>query len=177
MEDTEIIKNVLSGEVDQYSVIIERYQEKLQSTLNYYCVNENEVEYFLHETFVKAYTRLKKFNLDFPFFPWLKTIAINLIRDEIHSRKTLSDDAKEFLLNQFTNDQKSEQKFEVLKNCIKELDKGQQEILKLRYWAKNGIAELSGKLHKKPSALKMQLLRIRESLKKCMKFKLGASHG
>lgn len=177
MEDSEIIVNVLNGSIDEYALIIERYQQKLQSTLSFYCTNEHEVEYFLHETFVKAYTRLKKFNCDYPFFPWLKTIALNLIRDEIRSRKSLSEDAREFLLNQLSTDQISEHKLEILKNCIGELESSQQEILKLRYWAKNGIDELAQKLSRKPSALKMQLLRIRESLKRCMKLKAGVSNG
>ena len=177
MDDRRLIKKILKGSVDDYALLVERYQIKLQSTLSFYCNNVQEVEYFLHETFVHAYSKLQKYNPDYPFFPWLKTLAINLLRDEIRSRKTLSEDAKNYLLEEMQNQKQNDEKLEALQRCIAELDAPQQEIMKMRYWAKNGIEDLAESLGRKPSAVKMQILRIREALKRCIKTKLEASHG
>ena len=174
-EDKEIVENILRGHKEDYSTLIDRYQLKLQSFLSFHCQNTGEVEYFMHEAFVKAYIKLKSYNTDYPFFPWLKTIAINLLRYEIRSRKILSEDAKDFLLEQLSVNSQDENKLEALQGCLSELDEKQYEILKLRYWKKVGIDTLSQKWQRKPSAIKMQLMRLRESLRKCINKRLA--HG
>ena len=169
MEDIELIKRILDGAVDDYGLLIERYQVKLQSTLSFYCNSTQEIEYFLHEAFVKAYRKLHQYNSEYAFFPWLKTIAVNLLRDEIRGRKNLSEEAREFLISQLSKEEKSEFKLEALQKCLSKLEQGQREMMKMRYWAKTTVQELAEETGKKPSAIKMQLLRIRESLKKCIK--------
>ena len=52
MEDREIIERILSGSIEDYRFLIERYQLRLQSTLSYYCMDKVEIEYYLHEAFV-----------------------------------------------------------------------------------------------------------------------------
>lgn len=175
MEDRELIDRIISGSIDDYALLIKRHQSRLQSTLNCHCINRQEVEYYLHESFVKAFSKLHKFNSDFPFFPWLKAIAINLLRDEIRSRKTLDEDAKECLIANLSSDTNSENELNALKSCLSKLDKAQQDLMKLRYWGKLSIEDLSQKTEKKPSAIKMKILRIRESLKRCIKEKVA--HG
>ena len=56
MDDKALIEKILNGAVDDYALLIERYQLKLQSTLSFYCNSTQEIEYFLHEAFVKAYS-------------------------------------------------------------------------------------------------------------------------
>ena len=167
-EDKDVVERILHGNKEDYSTLIDKYQLKLQSFLSFHCQNTGEVEYFMHEAFVRAYINLKTYNPDYPFFPWLKTIAINLIRYEIRSRKVLSEDAKDFLLEQLSDNSENENKLEVLRDCLSELDEKQYELLKLRYWEKIGIDKLSKQWQRKPSAIKMQLMRLRESLRKCI---------
>lgn len=174
-KDKDVVERILQGNKEDYSTLIDRYQLKLQSFLSFHCQNTGEVEYFMHEAFVRAYRNLDKFNTDYPFFPWLKTIAINLIRYEIRSRKILSEDAKDFLLEQLSDNSENENKLEVLQDCLSELDEKQYKLLKLRYWEKVGIDKLSETWQRKPSAIKMQLMRLRESLRKCIDVRL--SHG
>ena len=173
MDDQELIRSILKGSINDYALLIKRYQGKLQSSLSSHCLNRQEIEYYLHEAFVKAYAKLHKFNPEYSFFPWLKTIALNLLRDEIRSRKTLSDDAKESLIANLKSDDESEEELGALKDCLSNLDMAQQDIMKLRYWSKLSIDELSKQIQKKPSAVKMQILRIRESLKRCIKGKIS----
>ena len=175
MEDQELINRILKGTIDDYGLLIKKHQGRLQSALSSHCLNKQEVEYYLHEAFVKAFKKLNKFKEGSPFFPWLKTIAINLLRDDIRSRKTLSEEAKETLLSNLSSDQNSEEELDALKICLSSLESTQRELMKLRYWGKLSIEELSSQIEKSPSAVKMQILRIRESLKKCIKGKVA--HG
>ena len=81
--DQELIKEILAGSLNSYHMLIERYQLQVQSALNFYCRNQKDVEQFMHETFTKAYFKLNKLDLKRPILPWLKRIALNLLRDEI----------------------------------------------------------------------------------------------
>ena len=175
MTDNELINKIISGNVDDYAILIDRYQEKLQSALAFYCQNRNDVEQFLHETFVMAYSKLSRFNQDYPFYPWLKAISLNLLRESIRKNKSLSERAVKYMEMQLIADEQSSQKDDrltALQGCINELEQGQQQLLKNRYWQKESIDALASKLDRKPSALKMQVMRIRESLKKCIKLKM-----
>lgn len=175
MNDSEIISEILNGRIEAYTELVERYQLKLQTALSYYCQNRQEIEYILHESFVKAYLKLEKFDSAKAFYPWLKTLSLNLLRDEIRSRKSLSDEAKELvlqLLEDSINGKDSDDKVEVLGNCIAELDKTHQKLMKQRYWQKISISRLAELMQRKPSAVKMQLMRTRETLKQCIKNKL-----
>lgn len=175
MNDNEIIAEIHQGQIEAYSKLVERYQLKLQTALSFYCQNRQEIEYFLHESFVKAYLKLEKFDTKKSFYPWLKTISLNLLRDEIRKRKNLSDDAKDLiiqLLGNSINDNTPDDKVEALGTCISELDQAHQQLMKQRYWQKISIARLSELMQRKPSAVKMQLMRTRESLKLCIKNKL-----
>ncbi len=180
MTDNELINKIQSGSIDDYTLIIERYQGKLQSALSFYCQNSRDVQYFLHETFVMAYSKLNKFNKSYPFYPWLKTIAVNLLREEIRKRKSLSERAAKYMETQLDLESSStvrDSKLDALQGCMNELDDTQKELMKKRYWAKESISFLAEKMQRKPSALKMQVLRIRESLKKCIKVKLEVESG
>ena len=175
MEDSELIGIILKGSMDHYATLVKRYQAKLQSVLGYYCTNMNDVEYYSHEAFVKAYRKLDKFQLGTSFFSWLRTLAINLIRDDVRKKKTLSEEAKEAILSRLDSENNSEEQLHALKKCMTQLEDKQQEVLKLRYWEETSIKELSSKFDRGQSALKMQILRIRESLKKCIEKE--TSHG
>lgn len=174
MTDNELINKIIAGGVDDYAILIDRYQDKLQSALCFYCQNKNDVRHYLHESFVMAYTKLSKFNQEYSFYPWLKQISINLLREDIRKNKSLSERALKYMEMQLSMDEQNfskDDKLSALQSCLNELEEGQKELLKNRYWEKVSIKDLASKLSRKPSALKMQVMRIRESLKKCIKLK------
>ncbi len=173
LKDSELIQLIQAGSIDDYAILIKRYQSKLQSALCSHCTNRIQIKYYLHEAFVKAYSNLHKFNPVYPFFPWLKMIAINLLRDDIRGQKTLSDEAKEILIQNLYAENNSEEELGALKECLSSLEETQRDLIKLRYWGEMSIHDLSEKTERNPSALKMQILRIRESLKDCIKGKVS----
>ena len=180
MNDIQLLEKIRKGATNDYAQIIERYQLKLQSTLSFYCQNRQEVEYFLHEAFTHAYTKLHKFDTNYPFFPWLKRLALNLVRDEFRSQSRRNDRVACYLTEQINNESSNdyhEGKLEHLQNCISELDKVPACLIRLFYWEKKNISELAKLMERKPSAIKMQLMRLRESLKLCIKGKLEAPNG
>ena len=175
MTDNELINKIIGGSVDDYAILIDRYQDKLQSALCFYCQSKHDVQHYLHESFVMAYSKLSKFNQEYSFYPWLKQISLNLLREDIRKNKSLSERAIKYMELQLNHDEDSfakDNKLLALNGCINELEDGQKELLKNRYWKKESINDLALKMSRKPSALKMQVMRIRESLKKCITLKM-----
>ena len=180
MDDKKLIKKILKGSVDDYALFIERYQVKLQSSLSFYCQNRQEIEYYLHETFTRAYSKLHKFDSDFPVFPWLKQISMNLLRDELRSRKRRADRVDIYLSGELNKEEINDfrqGRLEALQSCIAELDNSPRELIRNYYWKKKSIADLAKLSERKPSAVKMQLMRLRELLKECVKHKSEAPNG
>jgi RNA polymerase sigma-70 factor (ECF subfamily) len=89
--DDRLVELVLIGEETAFAEIFERYKRHVTRTVGRFFVDRNEVEEHLQQTFVKAYTSLKRYRggEDNSFAAWLTRIAINVCYDEFrrHSRR------------------------------------------------------------------------------------------
>ncbi len=75
--DEQIIKRVLTGGIDSFRIIVERYQKKIFSIGMRFYKNEDDSYDFTQEVFIKAYESLKSFAERAPFRFWLTRIAYN----------------------------------------------------------------------------------------------------
>src|SRR5687768_4514001 len=88
--DRELIARTLGGDGDAYGLIIERYQRKIFRVTRAIVRDEAEADGITHDTFVQAYTNLRKFEGRSELETWLTRIAINRSRDFLRRRKFLS---------------------------------------------------------------------------------------
>jgi len=87
--DVELIKLVLSGECEAYSVLVQRYEKLVFSFLLSRMNSIQDIEDVVQDAFVKAYKHLTSFDCERKFSAWLLTIARNIMID---SRRKLSRD-------------------------------------------------------------------------------------
>jgi RNA polymerase sigma-70 factor (ECF subfamily) len=87
--DVELIKLVLSGECEAYSVLVQRYEKLVFSFLLSRMNSIQDIEDVVQDAFVKAYKHLASFDCERKFSAWLLTIARNIMID---SRRKLSRD-------------------------------------------------------------------------------------
>lgn len=86
--DRDVVEQVLAGNVDAFSVLVKRYQDRIYSAaLNYVSSPEDAVD-IAQETFVKAYSKLRTFDSASAFYTWLYRIAINTAIDHLRKRKS-----------------------------------------------------------------------------------------
>ncbi|MDE7170002.1 MAG: RNA polymerase sigma factor [Mucispirillum sp.] len=78
--DMEIIALVLEGDVDLFSVLIDRYGERIFKIVSLHIPADN-VEEVANDIFFKAYKSLKTFKNDSPFINWLSVISIRACKD------------------------------------------------------------------------------------------------
>ena len=79
--DAEIIKLVLSGDVQMFAVLVSRYEKLVYSFLLSKYQDVYEVEDVVQDTFLKAYRHLSSYDCERKFSTWLLTIARNLLFD------------------------------------------------------------------------------------------------
>ena len=79
--DNELARRAASGDDAAFTQLVGRHKEGLYRLLRRYTGNPEDAYEATHEAFIAAWRSLDRYNADLPFRPWLRTIAINKVRD------------------------------------------------------------------------------------------------
>jgi len=179
--DASSVQRVLGGDRQAYTELVRRYQSRLRSVLSFYCRSADEVEEFLQEAFVQAYTHLRQYDSASPFYPWLRTIALNALRMEVRRQETRRDHPHEYLrrlqmarVESDLEGGEAEARGAALRSCLEKLPKSHADLLAAKYREGKPLETLASALGTTIGALKVRLLRIREALKDCITRSLAA---
>ena len=110
MEDSEVIKRILSGEKELYEILVRRNNQKLYRIIRNYLKDDGEIEDIMQDSYVKAFTKLYQFKLESSFSTWLIRIGIN------ESLARLNEKGKLYHLNEQSNNLKSNTILEIPDN-------------------------------------------------------------
>lgn len=77
MTDKAVIRDILSGNIDTFEVLVERYSSKIQSFIGSRLFNKQEVDDIVQNTFIQFYKALSSFDTSKPVYPYLLQIARN----------------------------------------------------------------------------------------------------
>ncbi|MCE5314296.1 MAG: sigma-70 family RNA polymerase sigma factor [Armatimonadota bacterium] len=88
LTDQIVVERVLGGDMDAFSILVTRYQDRIYSAVLNYVSNRDDAVDVTQEAFVKAYSKLKTFNAGSAFYTWLYRIAINASIDFLRKRKS-----------------------------------------------------------------------------------------
>lgn len=144
--------------------------------------NAHEAEDLAQEAFVIAWKRLRDFDPEARFGPWVRGIAINLVRNHWrkHRAQPVGGSAElEALIaarqeNALGNDEAHQGTLAALGACLGQLDSASRDLVRLRYEEAVSIEDLSARLRAQPSTLTMRLHRLRALLRSCIERKLSA---
>ena len=64
MEDKEIVERILSGDTEQYTLIVRRYQQIVANLTYKLCGTRLEIEEVTQQVFVELYMALPRFRFD-----------------------------------------------------------------------------------------------------------------
>jgi RNA polymerase sigma-70 factor (ECF subfamily) len=79
MTELEIIESIKKGNNNDFSTLVDSYQNQLSCYLLSKCHNRQDAEDILQETFISAYKYLHSYNPEWKFSTWLFTIAKRLL--------------------------------------------------------------------------------------------------
>ncbi len=86
--DQAIVERVIRGDVDAFSVLVNRYQDRIYSVALNYVGNPEDAIDVTQDAFLKAYNKLRTFDSASAFYTWLYRIAINAAIDFLRKRKS-----------------------------------------------------------------------------------------
>ena len=110
--DGTLIENTLKGDERSFAELVRRYQAAVWGTVYRILGNSSENEDAVQEVFLRAYSALHKFDLKYPFGPWILRITTNYCIDQLRKRRgrklqlwsELTEFDQQRLLNNFSRD-------------------------------------------------------------------------
>ena len=147
LTEREIILAVIKGNKEAYQQIITNYMQRAYFIALGFVHNHQDALDLSQECFIKAYRKLKKYDLDRPFFPWFYQILKNLCIDHYKKKRRLNEVPLEDV-KIIGHKQEDREMKESLWKGIAELPVEQREVIILRYFRQlsyKEIAELTGK--------------------------------
>jgi len=177
LSDTEIIGQVLKGDYNAYSQLVERYKSYVFTLTLRFTKNREDAEEVSQDIFVKAYRALADFKGTAKFSTWLYTIVnttcITFLRKKRLDVRSLDDertfeiaDSQDsgFRANQI--EQKSRQN--MVNQAISMLNPDDAEIITLFYKNEQTLEEIGQVLGVEVNTAKVRLHRARARLKEKM---------
>lgn len=175
-EENKIIRRILEGNREAFAILVDKYKRPVFNLVYRMTGNYQETDDLSQEIFIKVYESLNSFETNRRFFPWLYTIALNIIRNHLKRKKFVSaTNVVDHYANHEGNDQTDpeamvcrRQRSRMLTTCIKKLPYSQQEAVTLRYYQFLAFEDIAEILDISLSAAKMRVYRGLQKLAEMM---------
>ena len=166
-QESKIVRRVLSGQHDAYALLVEKYKGPVYNLVIRLTGRTQDAEDLAQEIFIKVFESLGRFDQTRKFFPWLYTIALNVIRnyrkkntpvsihsfeDSDHFEKGTSSLSPDIITGR-------KQQADMLYGCIQDLPETQQEAIVLRYFQDLSFEDIAQIQEISLSAAKMRVYR------------------
>lgn len=83
-----LVRKAKKGDTDAFGELVKRYERYILNLVYRTLGYPEDAEDIAQETFIKAFTNIKKFKGESKFSTWLSKIAINLCMDRLRSRSS-----------------------------------------------------------------------------------------
>lgn len=180
--DALLVKNYMAGDENSLAILINRHQSKIYGFIYSKMPDRDVADDIFQDTFIKVIKtlKLKSYNEEGKFLPWVMRIAHNLIVDHFRKNKKMPmlRETEEFSIFSILTDSSlnvesrniSETIEKDLQKIIKELPADQKEVLLMRIYQDlsfNEIAELTGvSINTALGRMRYALLNLRKIIEK-----------
>lgn len=159
MDDKDLVRLYQQGNQAAISELVNRYKQRIHSTIFFLVRNQELTEDLFQETFIKIITSLRKkhYSEQGKFLPWALRIAHNLVIDHFRKEKLmpLQHDTEEFSVFDIMasgNRNAAEQiiydeKIRFVRGLLDRLPFEQREVVILRHYAGLSFKEISKMLN------------------------------
>jgi RNA polymerase sigma-70 factor (ECF subfamily) len=177
LTDKEIIKKVLSGDINAYAALVEQYQNFVFTIILRYVKNREDAEEVAQDVFVKAYKSLADFKGTSKFSTWLYTIctttSITFLRKKKVDVQSLDnekiyDQASSIDVGTVTNIIEQKSNVKMVNNALLLLNIDDAQIIQLFYKGEQTLEEIGQILGLETNTVKVRLHRARTRLKEKM---------
>jgi RNA polymerase sigma-70 factor, ECF subfamily len=170
--DAELIRRVLAGDRERYADLVTRYQAALFRHALGMVGDADAAADLTQDSLVKAYTRLDSCHDPDRFGAWVFRILRNRCRDWLKNRRQhtveLRDDAH-MAADDPSRELEQSQLGQVMKDALGRLPEAQREAFLMKHVQDLSYEEMAERLGTGISALKMRVMRARETLQALLK--------
>lgn len=174
------IDRVKAGDIEAFTVIVNAYQADVWRTVAFAMRNFQATEDLVQQAFVNAYLKLDRFDPSRDFGPWLRTIARNLVKEELRRQSRKSRHMEAYWQDWETNmndiqtaDQHEAALNSALSDCRAKLSEPAQKALELRYEHAMNFEELARHLGRTTAGARQLLQRARLLLRACIEERMA----
>ncbi|HYK87768.1 MAG TPA: RNA polymerase sigma factor [Acidobacteriota bacterium] len=186
--DAALIENTLKGDESAFAELIRRYQAAVWGTVHRILGSSSEGEDAVQEIFLRVFSSLRRFDLKYPFGPWILRIATNYCIDLLRRRKArkyklwtdLSEGEQQKLMNEMSVDgdfdSRSPETYErVARELLNELKPKYRTAFVLREVEGRDYREVASALGTSELAARVRVSRARSEIQKKFRAFLGGS--
>ena len=178
-EEAALVRRIVAGEGQRYSVLVERYQRRLYWSCLRLVGDPDEAEDVVQEAFVRAYERLGDFDPTYRFYTWIYRIARNRSLNVLRRRRvwglvTLSDPERAPALPAAERSDRPAEDRELAKalvDCRATLPGDQREVFDLRHADGLSYREIAAAVSAPEGTVMSRLARAREKMRACLESK------
>ena len=183
-DEGQLIRAAQRRDPAAFAALVRLHQLRIRGFLAVRLRHHHDVEDLAQDVFITAFRKIDQCHRDGPLEPWLRRIALNLLAN--HRRKfraTPIGMMDDFLT---TLDQRTEEycegdreiaALEALEECLQGVEPGARGLITARYAHGEAMEDLAHRLGRKPSAVSMQLHRLRVLLGNCIDGKINPQRG
>ncbi len=154
-KDSELIAQYRNGSDAAFDLLVDRYKNKMYTTIFLIVKDQKIAEDLLQDVFVKVVNTLNsdKYNEEGKFQPWVMRISHNLAIDYFRKAKRyptilMEDGSNVFNSLQFAEEnvedrQVREDNIELVKRLIEELPEAQKQVLIMRHYLDMSFQEIA----------------------------------
>jgi RNA polymerase sigma-70 factor (ECF subfamily) len=168
LSEREIILLVKKGKKEAYQAIVERYMKRAYYIALGFVRNPQDALDISQEAFIKAFRRIKSFDIERPFFPWFYKLMKNFCLDHLKRRSRI----QEVPLDEgrvLKEEHEDREMKEVLWRGIESLPLEQKEVIILRYFQQLSYQEISEVMGKPVGTVMSSLFYAKKRLKETIK--------
>jgi RNA polymerase sigma-70 factor (ECF subfamily) len=162
--DREIVAAVIAGDRAAFQEIVRRYMQNAYYIALGILHNHDDALDLSQDAFVRAFRRLKAFDLERPFFPWFYRLLKNLCLDHLRKRKRRNEIPLDEV--RILRDEREDREMKaVLWKGIDELPFEQKEVILLRYFRQFSYQEIAETIGKPVGTVMSSLFYAKKRLK------------
>jgi RNA polymerase sigma-70 factor (ECF subfamily) len=170
--EQELIRRARAGDQGAFERMINIYTPRLFKVVRRMTSDTNEAEAILQETFWRIWKALPRYQEDHHFFPYLATVATNLLRDSWRKDRWRLSDEYEALADQFPDNLptpetqiEAVERLQALAEAVADLPPAYRAVIALRYDAGLSYEETAAALDLPLNTVRTHLRRAKAVLR------------
>jgi RNA polymerase sigma-70 factor, ECF subfamily len=167
-QDLHLVRKIKRGDQQAFRSLVERYQRQIYRLAFAVVRSHASADDITQDTFVKVYRHLVFFDETYPFYPWLRRIAINTALSARQSTLMRKAEPLDEHLPQEPAIDRLVERAELLQQVLAEIERLPEEqrlVFVLRTQQEMSYAEIAEALNISPGTVMSRLNRARSRLK------------